>query len=239
MVKELRITINDTKFSFNIYLKEYIKIMSTNLEVKIIELLEQKLTHALDQVDKLTQEKVLTEWSSINPSQQCPYVTNLMNKLHLDLVKGCREKGNVAKEVVITTLNQFHMHLTTKLADEIIVKVKNLLPENNLITLVEKTPEVYSRASAPVNKFNLEAYSLELSLITVSVINETRQSVDNIKTAINQIMLQKEIDTPLKIAWWKYVLKIIWYFIKSIGNWIFGILASIIVAIIIYRLGIG
>lgn len=199
------------------------------MQVRIIELLSQKLASAIREVDILNQEKVLAEWSLINPSPQCPYISDLMNRIHSALVAGLREKERLAKDIVGTTLNPFRKYLTIELAQEIMDRTNRLFSENDLLNLVEKTPDVYNRRNAPKSKFNQDAYSLELSLITLSAINITRQSLANIQTDIDEMLLQEAIAKPVKLIWWKRLLQIIWKFTKSIWKWIFGIITTVIV----------
>lgn len=208
------------------------------MQDRIIELLVQKLTSAISEVDSSTRETVLAEWSLVNPSPQCPFVGALMNRIHLALVAGCRERESIAKHIINSTLKPFQMHLTNEIAKLIMVKVNALLPEDNLLSLVEKTPDVYVRSNAPETKFHQYTYSLELSSITISVVNITRHSVANIQIIIEEILLLEAIAKPKKTVWWKRFSQMIWKFILITGKWILGILSAVIVAGIIYYLGI-
>ena len=64
------------------------RVKALKMHDRIIELLVQKLTSALSVVDSITRETVLAEWSLVNPSPQCPFVGDLMNRIHLALVVG-------------------------------------------------------------------------------------------------------------------------------------------------------
>lgn len=205
---------------------------------RIIELLVQKLTFALSEVDSRTRETVLAEWSLVNPSPQCPFVGVLMNRIHLALIAGCKERESIAKQIIKTTLKPFQMHLTNEIARLIMVRVNALLPEDNLLSLIEKTPDVYVRSNAPETKFHLDTYSLELSLITTSIVNITRHSVANIQIIIEEILLLEAIAKPKKTVWWKRFVEMIWKFILITGKWMLGILSAVIVAAIIYFMGI-
>lgn len=130
------------------------------------------------------------------------------------------------------------MHLTNEIAKLIMARVNALLPEDNLLLLVEKTPDVYVRSSAPKTKFHQYTYSLELSLITTSVVNITRHSIANIQIIIEEMLLIEAIAKPKKMVWWKRFVQKIWKFILITGKWMLGILSGVIVAVIIYLLGI-
>ena len=78
-------------------------------------------------------------------------------------------------------------------------RINGLFSENYLLTLIEKTPYVYSRRNAPKNKFNQDAYSLEFSLITLSAINISRHSLANIQIVIDELLLQEAIAKPVKL----------------------------------------
>lgn len=199
------------------------------MQVRIVELLSQKLASAIREVDLINQEKVLAEWSLINPSPQCPYISDLMNRIHSGLVAGLREKERLAKDIVITTLNPFRKYLTTELAQEIMDRINTLFTENDLLNLVEKTPDVYNRSNAQKNKFNQDAYFLDFSLISLSAINISRQSLANIQIVIDELLLRETIAKPVKLTWWKHLLHIIWKFTKSIWKWIFGIVTAVII----------
>lgn len=86
------------------------------MQAKIVELVSQKLASAIGEVDILNQEKVLAEWSLTNPSPQCPYISDLMNRIHSALIAGLREKERLGKDILNTTLNPFRKYLTGELA---------------------------------------------------------------------------------------------------------------------------
>lgn len=219
----------------------YANYRTTNhskMQDSMVELLVQKLICSIREVDIHTQDKVLAEWSLISPSPQCPFINDLMNKIHLALVAGCNEKERIAKDIVSSILKPFRTYLTSELAQEIMAKVNSLFPENSLLSLVEKTPDVYNRRNAPNNKFDQSAYALQLSLITVSAINIARQSVDNIQTVIEEMLILEAITKPVKKIWWKSLLKIGLKFTASIAKWILTIFTAVIIAIIIYAFGI-
>lgn len=203
------------------------------MQERILVLVEEKLTQVLREVDASTQEKAREAWKGINPSPSCNSVQIVMKEIHQALAHGCRERGRVAKEVLLDTLTPIRSELTSKLLGKIMAGVTKAFPENTFVALAEQTRDVYARSLAPQNRFDEKTYALEFALISVSVANISRQSVDSIRISLNELLLQKNVATP---PLWKRILKT---FFTSAVTWIFGIVSGVVIAVIVYVLGVN
>lgn len=104
--------------------------------------------------------------------------------------------------------------------------------EDKHLTLVRNTKGVYERRLAPENKFNQRAFELELAAIVADSANWSKQAVSSIRTAVNELKLQRTAATP---TWWQRVKAIA---LVPTVKWVFNIIAAIVLGVILYVLGI-
>ena len=195
---------------------------------QIIHVIEQKLTQALREADASTEEQARAAWSAIGPAPTCPSVGTVMKTIHHALAHGYRERGRVAKEVVVSTLTPIRTELTTRLVKEAMAVVVKAFPDDSFLALAQHTPGVYQRHLAPANKFEESVYSLELALMSVSAANFSRQSVVSIQTALDEMLLYESIANP---AWWKRAPSALLKFVALPAvKWVFGIVAAVVIA---------
>ncbi len=207
------------------------------LRKELLNLVEQKLSNALKEIDVYTQEQARDAWHEIGPTPLCSSVDVVMKAIHESIARGYRDRERIAKETIVSTLAPLRSVVSTKFIEEVMSIVTNLFPSDTYLAIVQNTPDVYKRALAPNNKFNQCAFELEASLITVSAQNYSRQSIASIRTALKEMALQESIANP---PWWKRIHSVFWEFIGlPFVKWVFGIITAIIVAMIIYKLGIN
>ncbi len=146
--------------------------------------------------------------------------------------RGLVERSEKAKEAIVSTLTGFKKFITSKFENQVMEIVGRHFLEDQYLTLVRNTKGVYERRQAPENKFNQRAFELELAAITAGSANWSRQAVSSIHTAVNELKLQRTAGTP---TWWERVRAIV--LIPTV-KWVFKIIAAVIIAVILYVLGI-
>lgn len=207
----------------------------TSVRNQILLVVEQKLMQALHDVDASTQEQARGAWDGIGPAPTCPPVGRVMQQIHHALASGYRERGRVAKDVVLSTLTPVRGELTQQLVQDVMAVIVKAFPDNAHLTFAHHTPGVYQRRVAPENKFDARIFELELALVSASAANMSRESVASIRTAVDEMLLHEAV---AKRALWKRALSAIWRFIAlSVGKRLFGIAWVALVALLTYVLG--
>jgi hypothetical protein len=82
---------------------------------RIVGLIEQKLSQALRDVDGRVESEVRSAWQGIGPGPSCPSVHSVMQSMQRVVAEGCRERGQVAKDTVVSTLAPIRGELDDKL----------------------------------------------------------------------------------------------------------------------------
>jgi hypothetical protein len=205
------------------------------MQSEILKLLEQKVSESVRFVDDKTAAEIRSKWSEVNPSPTCPSSASVMKQVNKICHRGLTERGEKAREVVVSTLLEFSKFIDEKLSSQIIAVVERHCPGDQYVTLAKSTKGVYERRQAPQNKFSERAYKLELAAISVASANLSRRSVSSICTAVNELKLQRTAKMPTR---WERVKGVVHKLAVSAIKWVFGIIAMVIGAIILYVLGI-
>ena len=203
---------------------------------RIIRVIEDKLGHALKDVDAATEEHARAAWSGICPAPTCPSVGAVMEAAHHALAHGYSERERVANEVILSTLTPIRGAVTPALVGAVMGVVTRAFPHDKFLALVQHTPGVYKRQLASPSKFDERIYSVQLALIRTSAANISRRSVGRIQTTLDEMLLHQSNLTPV---WWRRALSVIFKFIVlPVVKWVFGIASALILAALTYVLGI-
>lgn len=206
------------------------------MQQDILKLLESRLSEALRGVDEKTASEIRNIWATINPSPACPTVADVMKKINRICHHGLSARGEKGRDVVVCTLLEFRKFLTKKFMDQIMEVVIRQFPEDQYLALAKNTKGVYQRSQAPPNKFSDRAFDIELAAISVGSANLSRRAVENIRTALDELRIQRDAGIPTT---WERVKKFMVHWLAvPVIRWVFKILAAIIVAFILYVFGI-
>lgn len=206
------------------------------MQPKILKLLEQKLSELLRVVDDKTATEIRNTWGTVNPSPACPAVGDVMKKINKICHYGLTQRGEKAREVVVSTLLEFRKFVNKKFSDQIMEMVERHFPDDQYVTLVRNTKGVYERRQAPPNKFSERAYEIELAAISVGSTDLSRRAVLNIRTAIDELRLQRSAGMPS--TWERVKGFVVHQLAAPIVKWGLGIISMVFGAIILYVLGI-
>lgn len=206
------------------------------MQSEILKLLESKLSESLRVVDDKTAAEIRNTWTAVNSSPACPAVGEVMRKINQICHCGLTERGEKGRETVVSTLLEFRKFLNEKFMGQALEIVARQFPEDKYLVLAKHTKGVYERQQAPLNKFSKRVYDMELTAITAGSANLSRRAVGNIRTAINELRLQRNAGMPTT---WERARKLVIHGLAvPIVKWVFSVLSLVIVAIILYVLGI-
>lgn len=206
------------------------------MQSEILKLLEQKVSESVRLADDKTVAEIRSKWSEVSPSPTCPAAASVMKQVNQICHRGLTERGEKAREVVVSTLQEFSKLIDEKFSSQIMAVVERHFPGDQYVTLARNTKEVYERRQAPQNKFSERAYQLELAAISASSANLSRRSVSNICAAVNELKLQRIAKMPTR--WGRVKRFVVHQLAVPIIKWMFSIIAMVIGAIILYVLGI-
>lgn len=206
------------------------------MRAEVLKLLEQKVSETLRAVDEKTAANLRDEWNAISPSPSCPPVGDVMKRINQICHRGLTERGEKAREVVVSTLREVKKVLNAKFLNEVVEALERHFPEDQYIALAKNTKGVYERRQAPPHKFAERVFDLEVAAISVGSANLSRRAVASIRGAVNELLLQKTVSEPTR---WERVREFIFQklAVPSV-KWVFAIIAIVIAAIILYFLGI-
>ncbi|HEY8037285.1 MAG TPA: hypothetical protein VIF37_17015 [Methylobacter sp.] len=206
------------------------------MQPEIIKLLEQKLSESLRIVDDKTAAEIRNTWAAVNPSPACPAVGDVMKNINRICHYGYNERGDKAREAVVSTLLEFRTFVNEKFSGQIMEMVERHFPEDKYVALARNTKGVYERRQAPARKFCERAYEIELTAITAGSANLSRRAVLNIRTAVDELRLQRIAGMPT--TWERVKGFVVHQLAVPVVKWVFGIIAMVIGAIILYVFGI-
>lgn len=207
------------------------------MQSEILQVLEQKLAEAVRVVDEQTGAEVRRVWGTVNPSPACPAASDVMKQINQICHRGLVERGEKALDVTVSTLRGFQKFLDDKLSNQVMEVLARHFPEDQYVTLAKNTRGVYTRRQAPPQKFIESVYELEVAAISVGSTNLSRRATSNIRTLINELRLKKIADLPTR--WERVKTFILHQMVLPVMGWVFGIIAVIIAAVVIYLLGIS
>ena len=211
--------------------------IKTQMKSEILQLLEKKVSETVRGVDEKTATDVRNLWNTVNPSPACPAVGGVMKQINQICHHGLAERGEKALEVTVSTLREFRKFIDEILSNEVIKVMERHFPENQYVELAKNTKGVYEHRQAPPNKFSERAYELEVAAISAGSANLSRRAVANIRTAVNELKLQKTAGLPTR---WERVKKVFIHQLAApVIRWVFVIIAAVIAAIVVYLLGIN
>jgi len=205
------------------------------MKPEIFKLVEQKLSEAVRVVDDKTATEIRSKWNEINPSPACPSVADVMKQINKICHCGLTERGEEAREAVKSTLLEFTMFIDENFANRIMAVVERHFPEDQYVNLARNTKGVYERRQAPQNKYSERAYELESAAISAGSANLSRRAVSNIRIVVDELKLQRLAKIPTR---WERVKRFAYPLAVPTVKWVFGIIATVIVAIFLYVLGI-
>jgi hypothetical protein len=206
------------------------------MRAELLKLLEQKVSETLRAVDEKTAVNVRNEWNTISPSPSCPSVGDVMKRINQISHRGLTERGEKARDVVVSTLREVKKVLNAKFLNEIVEALDRHFPVDQYIILAKNTKGVYQQRQTPPHKFDERVFNLEVTAISVGSANLSLQAINNIRDAINELLLQKKVSEPTRL---EQVREFIFQkFAMPAVKWVFSIIASVIVVIILYFLGI-
>jgi hypothetical protein len=160
---------------------------------QILQLIDSKLAQAMREADMVALDRARQAWIGIGPSPTCPPVSAVMNAIHEALGNGYRERGRVAQNVIVPMLSSLDVELSETFVESILEVVYSAFKHEPYLSIALSTPGVYNRAMAPQSKFNARVFELEAALISVSAQNLTRNSVEAIKLAIDELAIRQKI----------------------------------------------
>lgn len=200
------------------------------MRAALLQLLKQKVSEALRYVDEETASHVRDEWGAINPSPTCPASGDVMARINQICHRGLVMRGEKAREVVASTLSVIKKPLNKNLVDEIVDILKADFPENQYVSLAQNTKGVYMRSQAPTRKFEESEFDLQVAAFSACSANSSRQAIANIRSAVNELLLQK---TSSELTWWERAKEAISQkLVEYAVNWVVGIAAIIIMGAI-------
>ncbi len=206
------------------------------MQPEILKLLESKLSESLRVVDDKTATEIRNTWTAVNPSPACPAVGDVMKKINQLCHCGLTERGEKGRDAVVSTLSEFRKFLNEKFMGQALEVVARQFPEDQYLALAKNTKGVYERRQAPPNKFNERVYDIELAAISAGSANLSRRAVENIRTAVNELRLQRNAEMPT--TWERAKGFVVHWLAVPIVKWAFSVLAAVVVAIVLYVLGI-
>ena len=206
------------------------------MQQDILTLVESKLSQALREVDEKTASEIRNTWAAINPSPACPAVGDVMKNINRICHLGLSERGEKGRDAVVSTLSGFRKFLTKKFTGQIMEVVIRQFPEDQYLALAKNTKGVYERRQAPPNKFSNRAFDMELAAISVGCANLSRRAVENIRTAVDELRVQRDARMPT--TWGNVKEFMVHWLAVPFIRWVFSILAAIIAALILYVYGI-
>lgn len=207
------------------------------MQPQIVQILEQKISETVRSVDERTAAEVRNLWGTVGPSPACPAVSDLMKQINRICHQGLVERGEKAREVTVDTLKGFQRLLDEKSADEVMNVLARHFRGDEYLALAKNTKGVYGRRQAQHHKFSERAYELEVAAISAGSANLSRRALASIRNAVKELILQNVAGTATK---WEHAKTFILHQLAlPVIRWIFGILALIVAAVVIYWLGIS
>lgn len=197
------------------------------MQTQLVQLIEKKLAEELRKIDSITLEAVDTACNGIGPAPTCPHVSDVMEAINHACGRGHVERAKVAREVIVSTISPIKDILTPKAADQIMAVITKAFPEDWFLSVAQNIRDVYKGGSVPTNKFHERAFEVEFSAMRVGAINASRQAIEGVKTALDEILLQaantkhfakllapyRKMNFMKKLAFWSSIATIAGFFV--------------------------
>jgi len=208
-------------------------VVSIIMHKQVLKIFEKKLTDALLVADNVALSEGRDIWKDIGPAPSCPHVGALMRNIQHALVRGHVAREKIALKVVSETVASYDKLLSSHFAEELMEVITRAFPRDHYIKFAKNTKRVYARqAQAQKNKFNENAFELELALIHASSSNMANRTISKVHTFLEDELLKKTINTPRKWVRWKV-------FATPLFKWVLGIMTALLVAFLIGYLGLN
>jgi len=167
------------------------------VEDDFIALLGRKLDESLSAVDLRVGDRFLVIYAQITPASSCPFCSAVMEEIKGICAAGVKERGEVAKDVVLGLLDTIPIYISSELTDKILLCVQQRMPEDKFVVQAANIKDVYERRSSGVGKFQERPFDIEMSAIRCGSANLSRRALGCIKTTLEDRLLKSRVDAQM------------------------------------------
>lgn len=200
------------------------------MEKELVALIDQKLKVMLDDVDGRVANEIRDEWKVFSPAPNCPNPAAILKNITKICYSGYQNREKVSGQALELLLKSYGRLLSKQLVDEVESIIDKNFPPDKYVGLALKTIDVYARSNGPKDRVDDGAVKRALGIIEVQSVNYSRQARYRLKLILVDNELQARVARgPILTRWLSFVGKNI---ILPSSKWVFGIVASLIVAFV-------
>lgn len=200
-----------------------------SMRSEIVALVRNKLSQSLREFDEPVFEKLRDSLAHVGPAPTCPHIEKVMAVANQVLVKASKERGLVAKDLLVSTLMPLRSKLDSQLIDEVVQVVADHFPLDTYVAFVSSISGKYRARNASSNYFEgrENAISIAIASAAAAAANSSMQSVEAIRTALDELKIQSGVDRP---SWWIQLWRLV---VRPSVQWLFAIIAAVLVAVLV------
>ena len=121
-----------------------------------------------------------------------------MKELNELIHRALTDRGEIARQVVIATLDSVPLKLTDYFTSRVSGKLHELFPDDVYLSAASNTLKVYQRRRAPANKYSEGAFEHQMTLIRVGCRNLAVRARVSIDTALAERLLRDKASVPIE-----------------------------------------